>query len=132
RNRPAHGLSMFARIADLGDVAVAGEPNVVELDLVEAELRRLLCDVDVVLPDAPVVGVRPPQSHVVEPARAVGPPDRELGNSGRQGRILEGDDPAEEIETGGVDLRYRALGIVVALCRTEPLGKSDVGREADR
>ena len=68
RDRPAHGLRMLAGIADLREVAVAREADVVELDLVEAELRSLFGDVDVVLPDALVVGVRPAEAGAVEPA----------------------------------------------------------------
>jgi hypothetical protein len=59
---------MLARVANLRDVPVARESDVVELDLVEAELRGLDGDVDVVFPDALVIGVRPPQTGTVEPA----------------------------------------------------------------
>src|SRR5437762_11565528 len=110
---------MRAGVADLREVAVAREADVVELDLVEAELCRLLGDVDVVLPDALVVGVRPAETGAVEPPRAVGTPDRELGNAGRQGRILERDDSADEVEPGGMDLCDRALGVVVTLRRAD-------------
>ena len=41
RDRPAHRLRVHARVADLREVAVAREAHIVELDLVEAELRRL-------------------------------------------------------------------------------------------
>jgi hypothetical protein len=92
---------VLARIADLRDVAVARKAHVVELDLVEAELRSLRGDVDVVLPDAPVVRVRPAEAGAVEPARAVGAANRELGSPGREQRIFERDDPADEIEPGG-------------------------------
>src|SRR6266851_879308 len=130
RDRPTHRLGMLPRIANLRDVAVTGEPDVVELDLVEAELGRLLGDVDVVLPDVAVVGVRPAESRIVEPARAVGTADRELRRACRQGRILERDHPADEIETGGVDLGDRALGVVVALGRADPPGEWGVDRKA--
>ena len=50
RDRLVHRLRVLARVADEREVAVAREADVVELDLVEAGLRRGDADVDVVLP----------------------------------------------------------------------------------
>ena len=60
------------------DIPVGREANVVEHDLVESRPGRRSGDVDVVLPDAPVVRVRPPEAGRVPPDRAVGPLDREI------------------------------------------------------
>ena len=122
---------MHARVADLREVAVAREAHVVELDLVEAELRRLGGDVDVVLPDALVVGVRPPEPGAVEPARAVRAADRQLGRARREDGILEGDDAADQIEARGMDLGDGALGVVVGLRGADLLRERNVDREAD-
>ena len=122
---------MLAGEPDLGEVAVAREADVVELDLVEAELGRLDGDVDVVLPDPLVVGIRPAEAAVVQPGRAVCPPDRQGGIAGGQERILEGDDAADQVEASRVDLRHGLLGVVVPLGGADPPRERDGRRKAD-
>jgi hypothetical protein len=122
---------MHARVADLREVAVAREAHVVELDLVEAELRRLGGDVDVVLPDSFVVGVRPPEPGAVHPARAIRAADRQLGGARREDGILEGDHTPDQIEARGVDLRDDPLSVVVGPRGSDLLRERNVDREPD-
>src|SRR5262245_33166117 len=78
-DRLAHRLRVAARVADGREVAVAREPDVVELDLVEAGLRDGDGDVDVVAPGRTRVRVQPAETTFRLPERAVAAPNRELG-----------------------------------------------------
>ena len=134
-DRPAHRLRVLARVADQREVAVAREADVVELDLVEAEPRRGDGDVDVVLPDALVVGVRSSRARRCcarrEPSRrriaSVGAlPPRAPGSSKR-------DDAADQVEPRRVDLaatarRHRSSGFAAPTFRASGHGRRD---EAD-
>ena len=111
---PSPAASRLARVDDVVDVAVGGEAHVVELDLVEAGARGDLGDGDVVVPDPPVVRVRPAEAGVVTPDRAVAALDREVRARRRQQRILEDDDAADQVEA----LRVRASGDLRAACST--------------
>src|SRR3954468_14874985 len=122
---------MYARVADLREVAVAREAHVVELDLVEAELRRPAGDIDVVLPHTPVVRVRPAEAGAVHPPRAVCTADRQLGRARREDGILEGDDTSDQIEARGVDLGDDALSIVVGPRGADLLRQGNLDRETD-
>src|SRR5437870_2137169 len=97
RDRLAHRLRMPAWVAYHREVAVAREPDVVELDLVEPRLRGGDRHVDVVLPDGPRVGVEPAEATVGAPKRSVAAMDRELRMGHRGDRILEADDAADQI-----------------------------------
>jgi hypothetical protein len=113
RDRPAHRLGGLAREDGGLDRAVAREAHVVELDLVEGRASRRLSDPDDVLPQARVVGVRPTESGVVHPDRAVAVLDREVGARGGQRRVLEDDDAADQVDACGTGLKHRVRGLVV-------------------
>ena len=64
-HRLVHRLRVLAGVADDREVAVAREADVVELDLVEARLRRGDRDVDVVVPGAREYGFSQPSPPLV-------------------------------------------------------------------
>ena len=107
------------RIHDRVDIAVAREPDVVELDLVEAGLRRRGGDVDDVSPGALVVRVQPREPRRVAPDGAVGPLQRELRPRRAQRRIGEGDDAADEIDAGLLGGARRCAAVVVEARRPD-------------
>ena len=112
--------------------AVAREADVVELDLVEAGAHRRLRDVEVVVPDPLVVGIRPPEAGVVDPNAASGRPDREVRPLLGQDRVLEADDTADEVDPLLVEARGYLLGVVVAHRRSDPPGeRRSEGVESD-
>ncbi|UPT73515.1 MAG: hypothetical protein M0D55_16850 [Elusimicrobiota bacterium] len=78
-----------ARIAALARLAVGREPDVVELDLVEARGGRARGDVHRVLPDLLLVRVDPGGALVVGPDAAVREVDREVGAGAREMVVLE-------------------------------------------
>src|SRR5579859_4615076 len=126
---------MRARVADDRHVAVAREADVVELNLVEARLRRGYCKVDVVLPRGARVRVEPCEAAVRVPERAVGLVHRDLGMRGRGDRILERHDAADEIDAGFVHLGgdrarvvERPCGAVVDGDRRSALHERDLPR----
>ena len=97
------------------DVPVGREADVVEHDLVEAGPRCRSCDVDVVLPDALVVRVRPPETGRIPPDRPVGAMDGEIGSRTREHGILERDDAPDEVDPTRVHPTCNlARGVVVA------------------
>ena len=77
-DHPARRRRGLAREDDRLDVPVGREADVVELDLVEARACRDLGDRDVVVPDPLVVRVRPAETGLVAPDRAVPILDRQL------------------------------------------------------
>src|SRR5581483_6485664 len=94
-------------------VAVRREADVVELDLVEPCLGRGGRDVDVVLPHARVVLVRPAQAGGRLPAAAGLALDAESGLAVRQRRVLEGDHAADQVDAGAVSLLDDLVHVVV-------------------
>ena len=101
-----------ARVARVGlgvaggaQLAVGGEADVVELDLVEALLRRFLGDRDGVVPDFLAEGIQPGQPLVVEP-RLAGPrvDHRPLGLVVGQDAVLEDHDPGDRIDPPGLEV----------------------------
>ncbi len=105
-------------VADRGDVAVGGEADVVELDLVEAGPRNGRRDRDVVVPDPAVVGIQPAEPAACVPDRAVGVLQRELRPALGDDGILEGDDPPDQVEAGRVHLPSGAPRVEVGLRRS--------------
>ncbi len=103
------------------DVAVGGEPHVVEHDLVEPATRSRFSDIDVVVPDPPVVRVRPAEARAVLPDGAVAAQDRELRTPVREDRVLEDDDAADEVQPATVnELRRVFRGVEVPRCSDLP------------
>ncbi len=94
---------MRSGVADLREVAVARETDVVELDLVEARLRGGHGHVQVVGPDASVVGVRPAEARVVVPEGAVGVADCKGRPLLGEHRVLERDDAADQVDAVRMD-----------------------------
>src|SRR5438876_3614811 len=115
RDGPAHRLRMSPGVADLRDVAVTREADVVELDLVEPRFGCSRADPDGVAPDATVVRVRRPEGGVVDPERAVGAADRERRLARRENRILERDDATDQVDARRVHLPSDEPRVVVAL-----------------
>ena len=115
-DHPAGRRRRLVRVDDRVDVAVGGEAHVVELDLVEAGAGGDLGDRDVVVPDALVVRVRPTEACVVVPDGAVRVLDCELGTAGREARVLEDDDAADQVDALCVNLAGGLARLVVRLC----------------
>ena len=96
------GLALAERAAipvdGVADGAVRGEADVVEHDLVEPRTGGGDGDVDVVLPDAPVVRVRPAETGRVAPDASVRMADREVRSAAGEQRVLERHDAPDEVD----------------------------------
>ena len=97
-DHPGRRRRRLARVDDPLDVPVGREAHVVELDLVEAGARRHLGNRDVVVPDPPVIRVRPPEPGVVAPDGAARRLDREIRPALGKPRILEHHDSADQVD----------------------------------
>jgi len=106
-------LRVVAGEAHERDVAVRREAHVVELDLVEAGLRRGDGDVDVVAPGGARVRVEPGEAAARLPHAAVRMPDRELRVRDSRDRVLERDDAADQVDPGPVRLARGRAGVEV-------------------
>ena len=121
-----HGVVLLqaARIAEdrVRDVAVRGEADVVEHDLVEPVARGRLGDRDVVVPDALVVRVRPSEACRVLPHRAVAAARGHLRPALREVRILERDDAPDEVQVVAVHEPRRLAARRRSRARRRPSG----------
>ncbi len=99
--RPVGGL----RVARLTDASVRGEPDVVELDLVEPFERGLAGDRDVVLPDLLAERIDPGQSLGVDPGLAGSRvDDGQVGPGLGQDVVLEGHDAGDRVHAPRLEL----------------------------
>src|SRR5207247_2126311 len=83
---------------------------VVELDLVEAGPRRGRADPDDVLPDPLAVRVGPAEACVVDPDGTVAVLNREIRPRRGQRRVLEDDDPPDQVDACRMRLAGRGGG----------------------
>src|SRR5450830_216189 len=102
--------------------AVRWKSHIVELNLVESGLGGGLGNRDVVLPNFLVVLVRPAEASVVEPGRAVGVLDGQIGSTGREHGILEDRDTADQVDALGVKLLSHAGRVIEVPCRSDLAG----------
>ena len=105
--------------------AVRGEAHVVEHDLVEPGVCRRRRDPERVVPDAAIVGVHPAEACARLPDGSVRAPNREVGSRLGKHRILEDDDPADQIDAVPVRKAGDLRGLVVRADGT------DLGRQRD-
>ncbi len=117
---------------DLRRDAVRGEAHIVEHDLVEPGPGGRLGDVDVVVPHARVVRVRPGEPGLRPPDVPAGRPDREVGPALGELGVLEHDHPSDQVDAGSFRL-LRHLACVVVVLRSAHPARQRHGRtdEAD-
>ena len=131
-DRPAHRLRVGPRDSGSPEVTVAREADVVELDLVEAQLRGLHCDVDVVLPDPRSYGFVQPSPPLFSQRE---PSDLRMASAGARAdkdRVLEGDDAADQVEAGLRGSARPSVGGCSSACAdADPARERDVDGEPD-
>ena len=114
------------------EVTVGGEPDVVELDLVEAEFAGFDGQIEGILPGLPVGGVHPAEAlHGAPDAAGLGVVECEFVADRGSDRVLEGDDPRDRVEAPFV-WRLRCLpGVVPVGDRPDVAGLLHVGEIGD-
>ena len=121
-----------ARIDGAVGVAVGGEADVVEHDLVEPGVGGGLRDGRAVVPDAPIVGIDPAEAGRGRPDAPVGALDGEVGTLARQSRVLEAHDAADHVDAVAVSERDQRLRVVEEPVRADRARQRHVrGRESD-
>ena len=120
------------RIDGAVDVAVGGEADVVEHDLVEPGVGGGLRDGRAVVPHAPVVGIDPAEPGDGRPDAPVGALDGEIGPLARERRVLEAHDAADHVDAVAVSERDERLRVVEEPVRADRARQRHVrGRESD-
>ena len=126
------GTLVLPGIDGVRDVAVGREPDVVEHDLVEAGARSGRGDRDGVVPHPPVVRVDPGEPGARRPDRPVRCGGSRSRGAPREVRVLEDDDPADQVDALAVQLPDDLSRVVVAThrARLRARAASPVGAKA--
>ena len=96
--RLIHALGFFLRVDDVIHAAFGTEADVVELDLIEAGIGALLCDLDLIFPGVAVIRVDPGHAGIIREYAAVGLVVHPLRLHGREVGVTEGDDAGDGVD----------------------------------
>ena len=120
------------RVAQLGEVAVGREPDVVEVEFIDSGPCRFTTDLDQILPHLRRRRVHPAQAFAIGPDVALGIPDGQIRFHLEQMLVLKRGDPGDDVDAFAVEPVHERRQVETGDVGPQPPDQRVVGLEDHR